>query len=143
MTTSTKAISVPKPDVTTRTLHDEIIKKVIMVQNKLAEKLKKSNDMKRFDQVRNIIEIEKTLSNEVRDDLGQAKGDADVLSQIKKVLDLEKKLQDSAERELTELKKLQAKHLLENGKAKAVTISPKHVDTTSLSLGQWSTGHLY
>lgn len=113
VTTSTKAISMPSADATTRLLHDQIIKKVISIQNRLAEKLKKSSELQRMDEVRTLIEIEKTLSQEVSKDLGKAKGDKSILDQVAKVLALEHKLQTSAESELEELKKLQARRLLE------------------------------
>ena len=68
--TSTKAISAPFPDATTRLLHDQIIKKVITVQNRLAEKLKKSSEQQKVEEVRKLIEMQRALSKEVSDDLG-------------------------------------------------------------------------
>lgn len=147
------------PDATTRALHDEIIKKVITIQNKLAEKLKASSDKHDYAEVRALVEIENTLSKKVKEDLGDAATamkDKAILEQIKKVLQLEGRLQASAEHELDELAKLEAHRTLQHAAENvSKTLKPEVADLEqkvevpvadvaleNLSLASWSTGFL-
>ena len=145
------------PDATTRALHDEIIKKVITIQNKLAEKLKASSDKHDYAEVRALVEIENTLSKKVKEDLGDAATamkDKAILEQITKVLQLEGRLQASAEHELEELKKLEAHRAMQNAaenvsralkpevmeQDKKLEVPLADVALENLSLASWSTG---